>query len=388
MRFLVTTSRMPTAVEAIRKLGRAGHQVHTADTFAAAPGSHSRYAASNWVLASPRHDTARFIDQVGAIVREQRIDLVLPMFEEVFYLQRHASELGAGVEVFAPPFPVLERLHDKARFVRLARELGVDVPHTTLATTTAELVEATRALPQYFARPSYSRGGVFLCTNTGPLAGVLEPEACHPTEGNPWLVQEFVSGVDVCTFSVAHYGRVVAHSTYVHPKMIDSAGGIVFESVADPEALAVVQRIVEATRYHGQVSFDFKRTDRGLVAIECNPRPTAGVSVMPDEMFTEAVVRPHDGPPHVAPAGTRRHIWSALLRDMLLHWREIPSDFREIMSGAEDLYGAHGDPWPGVWQFLSLSHVRSYRKNRAPDERTRSDLMSAYFADVSWDGDA
>jgi hypothetical protein len=73
---------------------------------------------------------------------------------------------------------------------------------------------------------------------------------------------------------------------------------------------------------------------------------------------------------------------------MVMHWREIPSDFGEIMSGAEDLYSAHGDPWPGLWQFLSLAHVRRYRKTLDPADRTRSDLMSAYFADVSWDGEA
>jgi predicted ATP-grasp superfamily ATP-dependent carboligase len=388
MRLLVTTSRMPCAVEEIRKLGRGGHVVHAADTFTEAPGSHSRYVARRHVIASPRHDTGGFLAQVGDIVRAQRIDLVLPMFEDVFFLQRHREALGPGVEVFAPSFDVLHRLHDKTRFVELATEIGVDVPGTIVAHDVAALHAAIERFPRYFARPAFSRGGVFLLTNTGPLAGVLSPDSARPTVENPWLVQEFVSGTDVCTFSVARHGRITAHATYVHPKTIDSAGGIVFESIVDPESLAIVERFVEATGYHGQVSFDFMRTERGLVAIECNPRPTAGVSVMPDEMFLHAVFGEVDGPVAVAPAGMRRHIWSALLRDMVMHWREIPSDFGEIMSGAEDLYSAHGDPWPGLWQFLSLAHVRRYRKTLDPADRTRSDLMSAYFADVSWDGEA
>jgi predicted ATP-grasp superfamily ATP-dependent carboligase len=389
MRLLVTTTRMPTAVEEIRKLGRNGHVVHAADTFREAPGSHSRYVAQRHVVASPRHETSAFLAQIGDIVRAHRIDLVLPMFEEVFYLQRHCDELGPGVNVFAPSLQTLRRLHDKVSFVELAEQIGVDVPRTLVAEDADELRGAIEHFPRYFARPAYSRGGLLLLTNTGPLAGVLPIESCRPTPENPWLVQEFVSGVDVCTFSVARHGRITAHATYVHPKTIDSAGGIVFESIVDPQTLEIARRIVEATDYHGQISLDFMRTERGLVAIECNPRPTAGVSVMPDEMLLRALFgEVTDGPALVAPAGARRHIWSALLRDMWLHRSEIPSDVDEMMSGAEDLFSAHGDRWPGLWQFLSLAHVRRYRRSRDPGKRTRSDLMSAYFADVSWDGDA
>jgi len=385
MRLLVTTSRMPYATEEIRKLGRAGHIVHAADTFRAAPGNHSRWVAGRHLVASPRHATDEFLEQVGALVHEHEIELILPMFEDAFYLQRYATRLPGNARVFAPPFEILHRLHHKARFVELASELGVPVPRTVVVDDAESLRAALRDIPHYFARPVYSRGGVFLLTNVGPLSGVLAPDDCTPTKEHPWLVQEFVTGTDVCTFSVARHGEVRAHATYVHPKTIDSAGGIVFESIVDAEALHYVERIVEATGYEGHVSFDFLRTERGLVAIECNPRPTAGVAVMPDEILLEALFG--FGPTRVAPGGIRRHIWAALLRDMLLHWREIPSDMQELMSGAEDLYSARGDAWPGLWQFISLAHVARYRRQRPSTERTRSDLMASYFYDVSWDGD-
>ena len=45
MRTLMTTSRMPFAVDEIRKLGETGNEVTAVDTFSASPGSHSRYVA-------------------------------------------------------------------------------------------------------------------------------------------------------------------------------------------------------------------------------------------------------------------------------------------------------------------------------------------------------
>ena len=387
MRILITTSRMPHAVDEIRKLGRQGHLVHAADTFSNAPGNHSRFAHAHHITLSPRYETAAFVEQIIQLVRENDIDIVLPSFEEVFYLQRYAKKLAGRVNVFAPGFEALVRLHDKTRFVELAQKVGAKTPRTIVVDDDDALRRAVGEFPKYFGRAAYSRGGVLLLTNAGPLAGVVPLSRCNPTPSNPWLIQEFVQGLDVCTFSVARHGRVVAHSAYVHPKTINSAGGIVFESIVDDEAFELVQRFVEATSYHGQVSFDFLRTEEGLYAVECNPRPTSGLTVMPDEMLDTALFGPMPNAPRVAPAGVRRHIWAALLRDMVLNWREIPSDLRELLSQSEDVYAPPGDRMPGLYQFLSMSHVLRYRRRRSAADRTRSDMLAGYFHDVSWDGD-
>src|SRR5690606_9636432 len=106
----------------------------------------------------------------------------------------------------------------------------------------------------------------------------------------------------------------------------EGAGGITFESVEAPDLVRAAQHVVEATGYHGQISLDFMRTEEGLIPIECNPRPTAGVTLMSTEQFTEAMRDDADERhgPLVVPAGIRRKISAALVRDMLLHWREAP----------------------------------------------------------------
>ena len=55
-------------------------------------------------------------------------------------------------------------------------------------------------------------------TNTGPLAGHLKPEDVHPTEANPWLVQEFARRElphQVSVLSCGHYSSGMAPFKFV-----------------------------------------------------------------------------------------------------------------------------------------------------------------------------
>ncbi len=384
MRILITTSRMPFALDEIRKLGKLGHEIIAADTFGTAPGSHSRYVFESVVTPSPRYATRQYIARLREIITTRSVDLVLPQFEEALYVAEHISEIPT--RVFTPSFATLRTLHNKVTFTELASKLGLRVPRTTVVKSVAELERAILRSDGFFCKPAYSRGGVELLTDVGPLAGVTHIADCRVTEDNPWVVQEYVAGEDMCSFSVVQHGRVAAHSAYVHPREIDHAGGIVFESVDAKETLLLAETIAAATHYHGQLSLDAKRTKSGLVLLECNPRPTAGVMLMSAEMFAAALFDDAPRTPRLAPPGARKKIASALVRDMFLHWRDIPQDLAHLLSRAPDVYAERGDLAPALYQVLSYSHVLAYRKRQMPEQRTRSDLMSAYFFDVCFNG--
>lgn len=386
-RVLVTSSRMPFSVDEIRKLGEAGHEVYAADTFAYAPGSHSKYVVASTVTPPPSRQPHEFIEAIAEFIEANDIELLVPCFEEVFYIAQAHDRLAPLVEVFAPSFETLARLHDKAAFTELARELGLAVPTTHVVHGREELRAASQALGSFFARPSFSRGGVDLYTNEGPLAGVLELEDCDPTPDNPWLVQPFLHGTDVCGYAIAHHGRVAAHSSYVHPKTFEGAGGITFESIDAPDVVEATQRIAEATGYHGQISVDFMRTEQGLVPIECNPRPTAGVTLMSTELFIEALRGGGNGhaAPKVVPAGERRKIGAALVRDMLIHWRALPSDMAALVRGGHDIYASAEDLGPALYQVLGYFHLRRVHREEGGGHE-RSDVIDSYFHGICWNG--
>ena len=96
-------------------------------------------------------------------------------------------------------------------------------------------------------------------------------------------------------------------------------------SVDEPRTLELAQRITEATGYTGQVSFDWLVRDDGSISIvECNPRPTDGVTLMGADVFVDALLAP--GPnPAVVPAGRKSEIKFAMLRDMFREPANLPA---------------------------------------------------------------
>ncbi len=383
---LVTTSRMPFAVDEIRKLGATGHTVVASDTFRASPGSHSRGATRHIVTRSPTGETEEFINDVIAEIEASNIEMVLPMFEEVFYLATHRELLATVAELFFPDFAALALVHNKVTFSQLCLDLGLPVADHVVVNSEQDMLYALERWEQWFARAAYGRGGLDVRTNTGPLADDATLDDVHPNTENPWLVQRYLHGVDRCSWSVAREGRITLHSTYEHPVQIDNRGGIVFESVDAPETLEAAGAIVSELNWTGQISFDFLRTDDGVhYLVECNPRPTAGCTNATAEELDTALFGSVPDRPVVIPAGRKAAIKVALLRDIVKHLSRIGVDTRAAR-GAEGVYAQWRDPLPMLYSALSLQHVRHYRKALGMDRRSREDLIAAQFYDVLWDG--
>jgi len=218
VRVLVTSSRMPFALGMVRELADAGHEVYAADDYARSPGSHSKYLADHFVYPSARERTDDFIAAIGRIAGDAGIEAIVPAFEEAFYLAARRADLPDTTRVFTAEFGPLARLHDKAAFVELVERLGLPIPETVVASSDDELRAATERFDRWFARAAFSRGGVDLATNTGPLAGTMELGDCHPTAQAPWVVQPFVDGETVCTYSTAREGRLTSHLMYRIPR--------------------------------------------------------------------------------------------------------------------------------------------------------------------------
>jgi predicted ATP-grasp superfamily ATP-dependent carboligase len=380
VRILVTSSRMPFALAMVRKLADAGHEVYAADDTDLAPGSHSKYLAGHFVTASPRQATEQFVDDVERICGEESIDLVLPAFEEAFYLATQHERLSRTTRLFTPPFATLARLHDKATFQQLAVQLGLPTPETIVATTDEELHAALERFPRYFARAAFSRGGVSLLTNTGPLAGAVDISDCRPTEASPWLVQEFVDGPTVCTYSTVHGGRVASHCMYRIPRQWKHSTGIGFESMDGTESLALIEPILAEVDYTGQVSFDFVATDDGLTLIECNPRATDGALLMSSEQLAAGIAGKSDETSMV-PAGEEIELDLALIGDGFSdHLQRLPETIRDLARVHDAGDGWH-DPLPTLYSALAVAH------DAGRSVRDHEKLFISMAGDISWDGE-
>jgi glutathione synthase/RimK-type ligase-like ATP-grasp enzyme len=380
MRVLVTSSRMPFALAMIRKLADAGHEVYAADDSERSPGSHSKYLAGHFVTASPRDETEQFVADVERIAGERQIELLVPAFEEVFYLATQHERLSQATKLFCAPFATLAQLHDKASFQALAERLGLPIPKATVATSDAELRAATESMARYFARAAFSRGGVALLTNTGPLAGAVAIEDCHPSEASPWLVQPFVDGPTVCTYSTVHAGRVGAHCMYRIPRQWRHSTGIGFESIDATESLRIIEAIVSELDYSGQISFDFIVTDDGLSLVECNPRATDGVLLIKSDQLAEGLLEAA-AEQRVVPPGEEIQLDLALIGDAFSeHLKRMPATIADLARVHDAGDGWH-DPLPTLYSALAVAH------DKAASLREHEQLFISMAGDISWDGE-
>ena len=228
---LVTSGRFPPATALVRAFHEIGARVEVADSYPLSPALHSHRADRAHVIAPPASEPLRFVDDVAEIVRARAIDLVVPSFEETYFLARYADRVPAPI--FTSPFATVAELHDKSRFVALCDRIGLPTPATAVVSTPGELAAAVGRLDAFVARPAFSRGGLVYLTNHGPRAGESRVEDCRPTADNPWLVQEFVEGDDACSFSVVRDGEVVLHCPYEPTIAAEGGWSIQFTTIDD-----------------------------------------------------------------------------------------------------------------------------------------------------------
>ncbi|MCV7438191.1 ATP-grasp domain-containing protein [Mycobacterium seoulense] len=380
MKVLITSSRMPFALGMVRMLAAEGCEIYAADDYMLSSGNHSRYLAGHFVYPSPRGDTAGFLAELERIVRECEIDVIIPTFEEVFYISTQIERLSRVTKIFASPFATLARLHQKGAFARLVKTLGLPVAETVLVTSDGELREAIDRLERYFARAAFSRGGACCVTNTGPLAGALEINEIHPTPASPWLVQPFVEGETVCSYSTAHQGRVSAHLMYRIPRQRKHSAGIQFEAVDATESLKLIEPIVAELNYTGQISFDFLITDEGLTFVECNPRATDGLLLMPGEELAAGLLAPRPQTFVLGPGGQVQLAFAVLadgFADRLARLPETVGDLAQV----RDVGSGWHDPLPTLYSALAICHSvgQSFREHMGQ--------VVAIAGDMAWDGE-
>ncbi len=380
MNILITSSRAPVALELIRAFGRAGHRVYATDTLRWTVGSHSRYLAQHIITPPPRYDSAGFAAALLQIIARAQIDWLIPTSEEVFFVARHHQQLAAHTRVFTEPLDTLGGLHHKQRFQLRCAALGIRTPRTVLARDTAELRAALPCFPAYLLKPAYSRFATQIITNCGPRASQLPLESCRPTPAQPWLVQQYIDGESICSYSTLHGGHVTAHCAYITPHKVNHGSGVQFESIDGAETLAIVRRLGAALGYTGQLSLDFIQGEDRLYLLECNPRATSGVHLIDSNALLGGLTNSCQ-PTWVEPAGRRRQLALALLASGLAHPRGWPA-LLHALTRVRDVIFERADPLP------ALAQLRAAIAFATISRRKQIGLVAAMTDDIEWNGEA
>ena len=270
-KILITSGRSPVALDLARQFHGGGHEVMIAETMRLHVCRFSNSVSKSFKIPSPRVNTELFIQKLIEIAEREKVDLIVPVYEEIIYLAKEVHRFPAHCKIFSPVFDLLNEVHNKWLFNKKIASMGLDTPKTFLIKSPEDLKKLDLS-KTYALKACYSRAALGL---KKIVPGKPLPEI-QIQANNPWIAQEWLTGQGYCTYSVCQEGKVLAHAVYPVGFTVDGHGCLAFEAVDHPGIKDWVEKFAKETNFTGQFAFDFIETEDKLYSIECNPRATSG----------------------------------------------------------------------------------------------------------------
>ena len=376
---MILGGRAPVALDHARRFSQLGWRVHVADSVPCRLSGWSRAAVGSVYLPPPRDEPRDFARALARAIDDLRVDLLLPTCEEVFYVARHRGLLPAATMIAADGFEKLRALHSKLDFLELARGCGAHVPDSMPVASIGEARDWARGRPLVL-KPEFSRFGVHVRLYPSGLPA----EAPDLAALGRWVAQELCAGEELCSYTVAAKGRVMAHVAYRPLYRMAGSSSYYFDPVAAPAIRAFVEAFAAKAAFTGQISFDWiRRADGTLAVLECNPRAISGVHLfeLDDDLPSALTGAAAFGEPRapraamLAAAMLTAGLAGAMRAGRVAAWRRDFDRAREVLcvrGDARPLAGGIGD--------LGSHMIRAMRR--------RCSVREAMTRDIEWDGEA
>ncbi|MHA6529986.1 ATP-grasp domain-containing protein [Paenibacillus sp. BAC0078] len=394
---LITGGRAPVALELSRMLKAEGCQVFVAESAEYHLCRVSAAVERSFRVPSPRHSPVAYIEQLAKLVEELRIDILIPLCEEIFYIAAGIDRLG-GCQVLAAGAELLTRLHHKGEFITWASGLGFAVPETKLIRSAEEwrliAEKAARNDEALVFKPAYSRFASRVILPRKASGGkpartfAISEAPAGLSLAAPWVAQQYIQGEAVCTYSIVHQGTVVAHAAYGSRYRTGKAGASVyFEHLEHPDAFAWVRHFTDAICFTGQIGFDFIEAGDGtLYPIECNPRATSGIHLFaPEDGLVQALLHPEalvrSGTVCIPRSGRKAMLMLPMLACGLQPGPGGLRKWLQALREAEDVITRKDEP------YLFREQLRVVYNAHRLARRKHISITEALTEDIEWNGE-
>ncbi|GGF50645.1 hypothetical protein GCM10011519_25760 [Marmoricola endophyticus] len=354
---LLTGGKMTKSLTLARAFHAAGHRVVLAESPTYRLSGHRFSRAVDAFRTIPDATDPSYALALRELVREEGVDVVIPVCSPVSSRYDARAKAVLGCEVLHPDPETLEAVDDKARFAELAHSLGLAVPETHRVSDPEEVVAF-----DFAAHP----GRRYVLKNLDydpvnrldltPLPRPTAPETAALARSkpisadHPWILQELVEGREYCTHGTVRDGRL-----QVYTCCASSAFQLNYETVDKPAVRAWVERFCEGTGTTGQLSFDLiEQADGTVKGIECNPRTHSAITLFAgDARLAPAYLEEREAA--IEPlAGARPTYWTYQEAWRLLrHPGTLPQRWRVVREGRDAIFDVD-DPLP----FLAVHHLQ------------------------------
>ncbi|MCY4524541.1 MAG: ATP-grasp domain-containing protein, partial [Halobacteriovoraceae bacterium] len=275
-RVLITGARSPAALEWCRILHSCGCGVFLVDSLDVCIAKYSNSIQKFIKISSPRFHFERFRSDLTDLIDREKIDLIIPTCEEVFFLvQAMKVQPRLSKLLFADSERVTHRLHSKFEFISWARDLGLAVPETERIPRRDDLQKMDLNTNNWVLKPEFSRFASDTVLNKKELNHWMKKRKW--TRQN-WIRQRKIKGEEFSSYGICVNGDIKLHVVYKSLFRAGKGAGIAIKKANIPTIEKWVYSFVKKISYTGQIAFDFILTDDGrALAIECNPRATTGI---------------------------------------------------------------------------------------------------------------
>lgn len=303
-----------------------------------------------FVVPDIEGDGARYRDALVEIAAREKVDLFVPVASPraAVFDAVAKPHFPAHTEVFHFDESVVRRLDDKHEFMKLATEFGLSAPESHYIDSKEAMLDFDFPVGKRYVLKKVDYDPVHrLDLRTLPHDGWrARVEALPIGPDDPWVLQEYLEGREVCTHTTTRDGGM---NLYVCSD--SSPFQVNYEMLPLGEVRQWVQSFVRQLNATGQISFDFMVRDDGtVVPIECNPRTHSAITLFHNQPAAAAAYyRDVDKTRSCEPneeAGHTYWLYHELHR--LLHagsLRRARFLVERIATGKEAVFRWH-DPWP------------------------------------------
>lgn len=265
---LILSGRANVSLHITKILYKNGYNVFIVDFVDFFLCKKSKYIKKSFKITAPNKNIDDFILGINKITKENSIDLIIPTCEEVFYLSKYKDKINANILV--DNIEKLLILHNKYKFIKFCENIGINVPKTILIKNG----KLPKIKGKAILKPIFSRFGtnVFLLNKNSNI---------KINKNKDYVLQQYLKGEEICSYSIAKNGEILIHTNYKMKYKAFNSVSIFYEYFENKEIEKIVKKIVKELNFTGQISFDFIMTEKGVFPIECNPRATSGLNLIP-----------------------------------------------------------------------------------------------------------
>jgi D-aspartate ligase len=206
-------------------------------------------------------ELSSWLSSVDEVVARRGIDIVMPVSHlGIEALSEHRRALGCADKLVRLPEPrIFDTATNKASLAGFLA--GNDLPHPRTVVVTADAPRpeglSTMTFP-ILAKPPVSSGGAGIRRFENPKE--LELFLADQRDGQAWVLQEFIQGIDLGVNVLCQDGNIIASTVQraIGPSSVRYAAATGVQFGCDPLAMNVARRLVEKLRWSGVANIDMR----------------------------------------------------------------------------------------------------------------------------------